>query len=147
MLVVIGGGGKTLRLSTRRTRHHHGNLTIQIESLFDDARLMAEEKPGVGGGRLVAEIGPAKADADLTAAVVSALGAFDEAAATKRRDSFGEIMLRSRRVPGSERKSMLAEPFFLANAVLDNVQQLGRWPDRRILRGGFKARDRNLFNF
>ena len=77
--MMIGRRGKALRLAARRTRDHHRNFAIEFESLLHNAGLPAEEKPGIGGGCLVAE-----ADLHLTAAVVSPVSAFDEAAAAER---------------------------------------------------------------
>jgi len=50
-------------------------------------------------------------------------------------------------VPGAEGESALAQPFLLANAVLNDVEQLGGRPHRRVFRRGLQAGDGDLFDF
>src|SRR5580698_7868986 len=88
----------------------------------------------------------AESKLDLAATVVAATGGLDKAAASERRRRFEQIRFRRNGTVGTDRESVIAEPVFLQDAVLDDLHERPARSDWRVLRCGVKAGEGELLD-
>jgi hypothetical protein len=114
----------------------YGDLTIEVDQLFEDARLALCPAPGLFGGRR-------GVDFRLALAVVAEAGGLEntgDAEGGDGRFKFGE---RVHLAKGGEREAVFYEELFFAEAVLGGVEDIAVRPDEGELStgGGGSRRD------
>src|SRR5258708_7731325 len=134
-----------LHLAIRSTRHQHGDLSLQRNSLLNHASSLAQRLP-CSPDLILNDSAGTKPDLTLPLPVITTRRAFAKAFPAQRRHRLTQLIERPHRPILAYRESVFEQPILLFNPVLNHRQHRSVRPHRRIACRRLHARGRDLFN-